>query len=127
MRNLIEHPITEEEIVATLTEMSIEEAADDAANFSAGGLRAHILAQAAQIIASPTKCNHYQIIDGLVKNNAKLRAVASAAEAVIHDDRRTGGDVIFQMGGHRRIRLADALKALKEPPCPAPPADMTSS
>lgn len=50
----------------------------------------------------------------LEKRYRLLETIAHAATACIHDDRPTGGEVTFQMGGHRRIRLADALKALKE-------------
>lgn len=113
MRNLAEYPITDQEIVSTLTRMAEELSKKGLEEQMCGDMGGWILMIAADIIASPTKCNHYQIIDGLVKNNAKLREVAIAAEAAIHDDRSTGGEVIFQMGGHRRIRLADALKALE--------------
>lgn len=42
----------------------------------------------------------------------KLQRVASAARDCISDTRHMGGEVSFMMGGHRRIRLADALAAL---------------
>lgn len=44
-----------------------------------------------------------------------LQAVAATARECLHDDRHAGGDVTFKMGGHRRIRLANALKALDAP------------
>lgn len=50
----------------------------------------------------------------ILRRSTLLKAVADAAEGCLHDDRHVGGEVSFQMGGHRRIRLADALKALKE-------------
>lgn len=43
-----------------------------------------------------------------------LFAVVKAAQDCIIDARASGGEVSFVMGGHRRIRLADALLALKD-------------
>lgn len=72
MRNLAEHPITDQEIVSTLKRLAIEQAADDASNFTAGSMEALILMTAADIIASPTKCSHHLIIQGLVTEKEML-------------------------------------------------------
>lgn len=62
---------------------------------------------------------HWAMADQAMLTNAadeieRLQAVAAAARECISDTRGVGtkGDVSFVMGGHRRIRLADALKNL---------------
>jgi hypothetical protein len=109
MRNLLEHPITDQEIVACLKTQAAKCDSDDLV----GDMRSVLLLTAADMIASPHKCNHHTIITALEALKEKLNTVVLAAEACIHDDRHCGGEVTFVMGGHRRIRLADALKALK--------------
>lgn len=113
MRNLIEHPINDQEIVECLKRAAEKLQTDQ----GVGDMDALLILTAADIIAGPTKCNHYTLIDNLVRINAKLRKVAEAARMCVQDDR--GGpagpetdQVHYLMGGHRRIRLADALKAL---------------
>lgn len=53
-----------------------------------------------------------------MRENLKLKVVADAAADCITDDRGIPGgvdaEVFFKMGSHRRIRLADVLKALKD-------------
>lgn len=49
------------------------------------------------------------VFDAAANEIERLSVVAGAARGCINDNRQLGGDVSFVMGGHRRIRLADAL------------------
>lgn len=98
MRNLIEHPITDQEIVGFL-----KHEADNSDEGVCGDMKPLLLQTAADIIASRN-----------LGRIAKLEAIAAAAADLIHDDREWGEEVVVKMGGHRRIKLADALKALKK-------------
>ncbi len=52
--------------------------------------------------------------EGLDAGRKQADEIATAARECINDNRALGGDVEFVMGGHRRIRLANALAALKD-------------
>jgi hypothetical protein len=113
MRDFSKLPLTDFEICSALKELADERLVHGVP--LVGDMPAIILLTAADIIASPKQCNHHGIISALLRNNAELRAVAVLAADCIHDDRHVGGEVSFKMGGHRRIRLADALKKVVAP------------
>lgn len=116
MRNLLEYPITDQEIVETLKRFAADIDADIACNVSAGDIDSLILTAAADIIASR------KIGETMLKEAnttiTRLMAVADTAAQCLVDGRSAhdmdAEKVFWLAGGHRRIRLADALKALKE-------------
>lgn len=121
MRNLIDHPITDQEIVACLKAAALDMRGKD---FAPGDMAPILLETAADIIASRKLAIPIISADDLMKHLpviekrvAALELIAQTVAQCLVDNRtvETGGEVFFLAGGHRRIRLADALRELNAP------------
>lgn len=140
MRNLLEYPITDQEIVECLYNLASKLDAEE----RIGDMRAVLLTTAGDIVAArkiteaklkaaqehmavcagdtislenEVRLMRRHLEDAQALNVKYIAAVDAAAECLI--DSRTAENpnadqVHYLAGGHRRLRLADALKALKD-------------